>query len=244
MIVGDTERRGDEYLKTTTFLFFFLMSLYSISLSMSFPVGIAPPVLTLTITTDKSTYVQSESITIDGALSLGVNPLTNWPVAISITSTDGTLLFHTTVVTDHDGSIDKTANLPPQTEVGAYSLLVSVQWNDQNTTRTMPIEIKSTGQVDAIPPQVHLTTPLSSSILLTQIAAIVSFCLIILALIVNWLATSQKKAKAPAAPAPPIPSVKKACVNRQKICAECGKTFSEIRTFCPHCFSYHGKDNL
>jgi len=221
------------------------MSLYSISLNLSLVLGTAPPVLTLTITTDKSTYVQSESITIEGTLSLGVNPLTNWPIAISIASPNGTLLFHTTVITDHDGNIGKTANLPPQTEAGTYSLLTSsVQWSNQNTMRTVPFEIKSTGQVDAVPPQIHLTPPPSSSIFLTQIAIIASFCLITLALIVNWLATSQKKVGTSAAPVTPIPSVKKAGINRHKICAECGEPFSGIRTFCPYCFTYHGKDSF
>ncbi|MDH5461829.1 MAG: hypothetical protein OEZ29_00855 [Candidatus Bathyarchaeota archaeon] len=238
------ERRGDEYLKTAKFLFFFLVLFYSISLNMSLVLGTVPPVLNLTIITDKSTYVQRESIAINGALSLGVNPLTNWPVAISITSPNGTLLFHTTMVTDHDGNFVKTINLMPHTEVGAYSLLASVQWSNQNSMRTVSFEIKSTGQVGVVPSQIHLTPPPSSSILLTQIAAIVSFCLITLALVFNWLATSQKKEKTSAAPVTPIPSVKKARVNRYKICAECGETFSGIRTFCPRCFTYHGKDRF
>jgi ribosomal protein L32 len=235
------ERQGDECLKTINFLFLLLL-LYSIFLNTSFVVGAVSP-LNLTVATDKPAYLQGESVEVSGTLSLGVSPLVGWLVAVSINTPNGVPLT-TTLVTDQDGNFATTFNLPLETELGTYTVLSSVQWADQQALQESPFEIKSTEQTGAVQPQVPQEPPLSPSspVLLTLIAIVVAFSLIILALIFYGLVTYQEKVKAPVTPVTPTTPVRKVKIMRYKTCAKCGRTFLGVHTFCPHCFTYHGKN--
>ena len=231
---------GDEYLKTTNFLFILLL-LYSIFLNTSFVVGAVPP-LNLTVATDKAAYLQGESIEVSGTLSVGVNPLVEWPIAVSINTPNETPLLLTTLQTNQAGNFDATFNLPLETELGTYTILSSVQWNNKHAIREATFEIKSTEQIGAVQPQVPWEPSPSSHVLLTLIATVVAFSLIISALIFYGLVTFQKRVKVPVAPVTPITPVRKVNLMRYKTCAKCGRTFLGIHTFCPYCFTYHGKN--
>jgi len=232
-------------LKPTNFSFlFFLLLIYSIFLNTPFVVGAVHP-LNLVVTTNKTAYLQGEIIKISGNLSLGDNPLVGWLVAVSINTPNGTPLFHTTLETDHASNFVATFNLPIESVLGTYTVLSSVQWANQYAMREVTFDIKSTKQVGAAQPHVPQEPPTSSPLLLTLIATVVAFSIIISALIFYGLVTFQKRAKAPLAPVTPvtpITPVRKVNIVRYKTCAKCGRTFLGIHTFCPYCFTYHGKN--
>lgn len=228
-------------MKTNNFLFFLLL-LYSIFLNTSFVVG-AVPSLNLTITTDKLTYLQGESIEVSGNLNLGVNPLVGWSVAILISAPNGAPLFYTTRKTDESGNFATTFNLGLETEFGTYKILSSVQWNNQYAMRNVTFEIKSSGQVGGVQPQLPRETPRPySAVPLTLIATAVAFILIPSALIFCGLFTFQKRVGAPVAPVTLITPLKKVDTTRHKTCVKCGRTFLGVHTFCPYCFTYHGRN--
>ncbi len=229
----------------TTNLLFFLLLLYSFFLNISFVVEAVTP-LNLTVATDKPTYLQGEKVKASGTLKLGENnPLVGWQVAVWIYTSNGILLFSPILETNEAGNFAKTFSLPPETVLGTYTVLSSVQWNNQQAIREATFEVKSTEQVGAVQPQVSQGPQPLSPVLLTLIATVVAFSLIISALIFYGLVTFQKKVEAPVAPVTPITPVRKLDkVNmvRYKTCAKCGRTFLGIHTFCPYCFTYHGKN--
>lgn len=227
-------------MKTNNFLFFLLL-LYSIFLNTSFVIGVVP-LLNLTVATDKPAYLQGESIEVSGTLSLGVNPLIEWPVALSINTPNGTTLFYTTRRTDETGDFATTLNLDLETELGTYKILSSVQWADQHAVKEAIFEIKPTEQVGGLQPQLPQETLPSSPVLLTSIATVVAFSLIISALIFYGIVAFQKKTKTPVAPVTPITPLRKVNIMRYKTCVKCGRTFLGVHTFCPYCFTYHGKN--
>jgi len=241
-------------------------------------VGAVPP-LNLAVSTDKLAYMPEESVRISGTLSLGMDPLVEWIIAISINTPSGTNLFHTTVETDQTGKFITIFNLSPETELGTYTLISSVYGADQYVTKEMTFEIKSTNQVENVQPILQLPSSLSP-VPLTLMAICLAFGLIISTLVVSGLAMSRKKEKIPIIPAPPITSattkrsvrkmeppktpitsvnlatpttqgaslvsatsVRNMAMTSHKTCVECRRTFLGIRTFCPYCFTYHGRDN-
>ena len=241
-------------------------------------VGAVPP-LNLAVSTDKLAYMPEESVRISGTLSLGTDPLVEWIITISINTPSGTNLFHTTVETDQAGAFITIFNLPPETELGTYTLVSSVYGADQYVTKEITFEIKSTNQVENVQPILQLPSSLSP-IPLTLIAICLAFGLIISTLVVSGLAMSRKKEQTPMISAPPITldtterSVRKLeipktpitpvklatpttrgaplvsatpvgnmAMTSHKTCVECRRTFLGIRTFCPYCFTYHGRDN-
>jgi len=226
-------------LKTTNFLF--LLLLYCIFLNMPF-VHSAVPLLNLTVTTDKLSYLREESIEITGTLSLGVNPLVGWPVAVFINSPNGTPVFFMTLETNQDGAFATTFNPPIETGLGTYTVLSSVQWADQYVVREVTFEIRSSQQIGGVLPQVPQKSAPLIPIHLTLAATFVAFSLIIFALIFYGLVTYQKGVKMPIAPVTPITPVRKVDMVRYKTCAKCGRTFLGLHTFCPYCFTYHGKN--
>jgi len=223
-------------LKSTDLLLFLLL-LYPTVLNTSFVVGVVPP-LNLTVTTDKSAYLQGESMRVNGSLSLGVNPLVDWPVAISINMPNGTPLFLTTLQTDDNGNFDTIFNLSSETELGTYTLLASVQWSNQHAIREVTFEVKSTTQVGDGQPQVPQTPLLFFTAPLTMIVAAVAFSIAIFALISYRLVAFKKKVEAPVSP---TTLVRKVNIVGYETCANCGKTFLGIYTFCPYCFTFHRK---
>ena len=231
--------RGDENLKNSNYLFILLL-LY-LFLNTPFVVGVVPP-LNLTVATDKSVYLQEESVEISGTLSVGVNPVRNWPVAVSINFPNGTLLLAATSETNQRGNFVATFNLPPETGSGSYRVLSSAQWNNQSAVREVTFEIKPTEQGGAIQPPVLQKPSLYSPVLLTLTAAVVAFSIVIFALIFYGLVAFQKRVEAPVAPVTPITPGRKVSVMPYKTCAKCGRTFLGLHTFCPYCFTYHGKD--
>jgi len=228
-------------LKTINLLFFLLLT-YLTFLNMPFVVGVLPP-LNLTIVTDKSIYAQGERVEISGTLRVGeFNPIPEWPVAISISFPNGTILLHATPETTQDGNFAMTFNLPSKTESGTYTLLSSVRWNTLYTMREVTFKIQPTEQVGGVQSQIPQKPSLYSPVFLTLIAGVVAFSLIIFALIFYGLVAFQKKAEAPVAPLTPITQVRKVSVMPYKTCAKCGRTFLGVHTFCPYCFTYHGKN--
>jgi len=231
-------------LRTINLLFFLLLT-YLTFLNTPFVVGV-PPSLNLTIATNKSIYLQGERVEISGTLRVEeVNPIPKWPIAISIRFPDGTTLLHATPNTTQNGNFAMTFNLPPETESGTYAVLSSVLWNDQYAMKEITFEIKPTGQVGVVQPQVSHGPKPFSPVLLTLIATVVAFILIFSALIFYGLVTFQKKVEAPVAPVTPITPVRKldkVDMVRYKTCVKCGRTFLGIHTFCPYCFTYHGKN--
>ena len=228
-------------MKTTNSLFFLLL-LYSIFQNTSFVAG-AIPLLNLTVATDKAAYLQGQRIEVGGTLSVGVNPLVRWQVAVFITTPSETPLFMTTLETNQTGNFATTFNLPLGAETGNYKVLSSVQWNNQHIMKEVTFEIKPTEQVKGgVQPQIPQETSPFSPMFLTLIVTVVAFTLIISALIFYGLVTFQKKEEVPVAPATPITPVRKADIMRYKKCAKCGKTFLGVYTFCPHCFTFHGKN--
>ena len=223
-------------MKPFDFLFFLLL-LYSIFLNISFVVGAVPP-LNLTVTTDKTTYLRGESMRVSGSLSLGVNPLVDWPVAISINMPNGAPLFLTTLQADENGNFDTIFNLSSESELGTYTLLASVQWTNQHAIREVTFEIKATTQPGDEQPQVPQIPLLFFNAPLTIIVATVAFSLAIFTLISYRLVTFQKKVEAPVSP---TTLVRKVDIIGYETCAKCGKTFLGIYTFCPYCFTFHRK---
>jgi len=227
-------------LKTTDFLFLFTL-LYLIFLNTPLVVGDVPP-LNLTVVTDKPVYLQEESIEVSGTLSVGINPIHQWPVAVSINFPNGTLLVDATPETDQYGNFAMTLTLPPATALGIYTVLSSVQWNTRYAMRELTFEVRPTEEAGPIQPGVPQKPSLYSPVLLTLIATVVAFSLIVFALIFCGLVAFQKKVEAPVAPVTPITPVRKVSVMPYKTCAKCGRTFLGVHTFCPHCLTYHGKD--
>jgi len=227
-------------LKTTSFLLLLLL-LYSIFLNMSFVAGAVPPLI-LTVATDKSMYLQGERVVVSGTFRVGVNPIDGWPIAISVNSPEGTPLLITTLQTNQGGNFATIFNLSPEAKLGNYTVLSSVQWNSQQALREVTFEVKTTQQGVGVQPQIPQKPSYLSPVLLTFAATGVAFSLIIFALIFYGLVTLQKKVKAPVAPVTPITSVRKVDIMRYKKCAKCGRTFLGVHTFCPHCFTFHGKN--
>jgi len=157
-----------------------LLSYVGISVRFIACVSAVSP-LNLNITTDKPTYFQGERVHVSGTLSLGVNPLVRWLVAISIDTPNGTPLFRRTLETDKAGNFTATFNFPFESKLGTYTVVCSVQWANQYAIREVTLEIKS-------------TESRSSPVLLTLIATVAAFSLIISALIFYGLVTFQKKA--------------------------------------------------
>jgi len=231
----------EETILKTTNLLFFLLLIYSTFLNMPFVVGDVPP-LNLTVVTDKSIYLQGGRVEISGTLSVGVNPIPKWPIAISINFPDGTTLLHATPETNQDGNFAMTFNLPSKTKSGTYAVLSSARWNTMYSMREVTFEIRPTEQAGVIQPQVPLKPLAYSPVLLTLIAGVVAFSLVIFALIFYGLVAFQKRVEAPVAPVTPITSVRKVSGMPYKKCVKCGRTFLGVHTFCPYCFTYHGKN--
>jgi len=208
---------------------------------MSFVAGAVPPLI-LTVATDKSMYLQGERVVVSGTFRVGVNPIVGWLVAIFVNSPEGTPLLITTLQTNQNGNFATTFNLPSEAELGNYTVLSSVQWNSQQAVREVTFEVKTTQQGVGVQPQIPQKPSHFSPVLLTFAATGVAFSLIIFALIFYGLVTFQKKAKAPVTPMTPITSVRKIDIMRNKKCAKCGRTFLGIHTFCPYCFTFHGKN--
>jgi len=228
-------------LKTTNSSFFLLL-LYSIFQNTSFVAG-AIPLLNLTVATDKAAYLQGQRIEVGGTLSVGVNPLVGWPVAVFINTPSETPLFITTLETNQAGDFATTFSLPLGVEPGNYTVLSSVQWNNQHVMKEVTFEVKPTEHVEGgVQPLFPQEPSPFSPMFLTLIATVVAFTLIVSALIFYGLVTFQKKEEVSVAPVTPMTPVRKADIMRYKKCAKCGKTFLGVYTFCPHCFTFHGKN--
>jgi len=227
-------------LKTTGSLFFLLL-LYSIFLNTSFVAGDVHP-LNLTVATHKSVYFQGERVEVSGNLSVGINPIPNWPVAVSINFPNGTFLLHATLNTTQYGDFATTFTLPPETKSGNYTVFSSAQWNDQYAIKEAAFKIKSTEQGEGVQPQIPQKPSPVSSVLLAFVATGVAFSLIILGLIFLGSVRFQKRVEAPVAPVTPITPIRKVDLVGYKKCAKCGRTFLGVHTFCPYCLTFHGKN--
>jgi len=75
-------------------------------------------------------------------------------------------------------------------------------------------------------------------VLLFVLALLVGICLICALLFMLWKRRKKKKRRRSTQPNSPT----EVGFKKTKTCSACGRQFNEVHTFCPYCFTFHGKD--
>jgi len=93
------------------------------------------------------------------------------------------------------------------------------------------------------PPPVEYVLPRWLLAFLFLLAVLVGACLVLLvALALWWTRERKKEVEMKQLTAPAVKPREEAPFKTSKTCSVCGREFPGVYTFCPYCFTFHGKD--
>jgi len=113
----------------------FLLTVFLLAMAAATPVPHAySSTLTVTVFTDKPSYLIAESITVSGNLTYNGSPVPNWSVALEVQDPTGTPVVTRTPQTDTNGTYNLTFKLPTDAELGTYTVYVSSGYKGETAT--------------------------------------------------------------------------------------------------------------
>ena len=106
----------------------------------------APPhayssTLTITVFTDKASYIISESVTVFGNLTYDGSPVQDWPVALEVQDPINTPVVTRTPQTDTNGMYNLTFKLPTDAKLGTYTVYVSSSYKAETATNNTTFKL-------------------------------------------------------------------------------------------------------
>jgi len=93
------------------------------------------------------------------------------------------------------------------------------------------------------PPSVECVLPKWLLTFLFLLAVLVGACLVLLIGLALWWTRERKKEAQTVVPTPSVKRREEHPFKTTKTCSVCGREFPGVYTFCPYCFTFHGKDS-
>jgi len=203
------------------------------------PLAYASPILHITAGTDKSSYLQVETVRVCGKVTLGENPLRGSLVALEVRNESRDIVAVGTSQTSEKGIFAFVFKLSPNAGSQNYAVYVSARWENQTAVNCSTFLIKASGST-----RYHENSGnqvIASSVVISILFVLFGFLLLFVLIISILLFLKSKEIEVKMEPpAPP----EKQIGEKHKMCMNCGKYFLRIRTFCPYCFAYHGQDGI
>jgi hypothetical protein len=120
----------------------FLLTVFLLAIAAAIPVQLAySSTLTVTVFTDKPSYLVAEDIIVYGNLTYDGSPVPNWPVALEVQDPTGTPVVTRTPQTDTSGTYNVTFKLPANAELGTYTVYVSSGYKGETATDSATFEV-------------------------------------------------------------------------------------------------------
>jgi len=119
-----------------------LLAVFLFAVAAATPVQLAySSTLTVTVFTDKPSYLIAENITVFGNLTYDGSPVLNWPVALEVQDPTGIPVVTRTTQTDTGGTYNVTFKLPTDAMLGTYTVYVSSGYKGETATDNTTFEI-------------------------------------------------------------------------------------------------------
>jgi len=120
----------------------FLLTVFLLAIAAAAPVQLAySSTLTVTVFTDKPSYIIAENITVYGNLAYDGSPVPNWPVGLEIQDPTGTSVVTRTPQTDVSGTYSLAFKLPADAQLGTYTVYVSSGYKGETATNNATFEV-------------------------------------------------------------------------------------------------------
>jgi hypothetical protein len=113
----------------------FLLAIILLAIATATPIPhVYSSTLTVTVFTDKTSYIIEESITVYGNLTYNGSPVQDWPVALEIQDSHHTPVVTRTLQTNTTGTYTLTFKLPTNSKRGTYTAYVSSSYKGETAT--------------------------------------------------------------------------------------------------------------
>jgi len=208
-------------------------------LFVSMPFAYASPILHITVGTDKPSYFQQETVRVCGSVALGEHPLRGSLMALEVRNESGHIVAAGTNQTNEKDLFTFVFKSSPNVSSQNYTAFVSALWENQTAVSCSTFLIEASGSTGYHENSGNQEVPIS--VVISILLVVFGFLLLSVLIISIFLFLKSKKIEVKIEPpAPP----EKQIDEKHEACINCGKYFLRIRTFCPYCFAYHGRDGM